>query len=543
MSTINLRSYQIKLIEEIYEAWDAGYQNVGLQLMTGGGKTVIFSEIVSQHAGYTMIVVHRDQILSQISLMLAEHNISHDIIASQETIKMIINAQLIAHGKSYFKSQHHIMIASVDTLKKRTDHRFNHVTLLIQDEAHHALKSNKWGKVAEFFPRAKGLYPTATPCRADGKGLGRHADGIIDILICGPSGRRLIKDGHLCDYIVYAPNSDLDLSQVPLSVGGDYSPGKLETAIKKSHIVGDIVTHYLRHASGKLGLTFTTSIANAGEIAQAYREAGVRAEVISGKTPPPVRASLIRQFKNREILQLVSVDIFGEGVDIPAIEVLSLGRPTESLAVYHQQFGRALRLLAGKKRAIIIDHVGNIKRHGRLPDAQHTWTLERRSRKQTEKGICLIKICGNERCAAVYSRTLKICPHCGYYTEPTSRSEPEFVDGDLIELAPETLAKLRGEITRIDDNCYVPQYLDSIAQMAIMKRHRERKEAQQLLRQQIAQWAGFEKDNSKEDSEIYRSFYIKFGIDILTAQTLNKVKADELSELIKKDLTTLLKEL
>jgi len=534
MSTTILRDYQINLINQIYAAWDT-QQNVCVQLATGAGKTVLFSKILEVHDGHAIVVVHRCEILEQISITLAKLNIKHDIIASDKTIRRLISAHLSSFNESFYQAQSSIIVASVDTLRNKVDSRFNLVTLLIQDEGHHALKKNKWGQIAELFEKAKGLYPTATPCRADGKGLGRHADGMIDCLIVGPGVRQLINAGYLCDYIIYAPAGDLDLSQVPVVAGGDYSQKKLQQAVKKSHIVGDIVSHYVKHASGKLGLTFATGIENATDIAKAYREAGVPAEVISGKTPDAIRIDLLKRFKNREILQLVSVDIFGEGVDIPGIEVISFGRPTESYAVYMQQFGRALRPMPGKTHAIIIDHAGNVMRH-KLPDTFRHWTLNRRNKKENKKEENFIKICGNESCCAVYSKLLKKCPYCGFFTEPISRESPEHVDGDLIELSQEILEKLRGEVRRIDNACIVPGHLDMIAKLSLLKKHKERQLAQKQLREEIAKWAGFEKHRNKEDSEIYKLFYLKFGIDILSAQALGRTRALELSELIKTDL-------
>ena len=177
-------------------------------------------------------------------------------------------------------------VASVDTLVRMdpADPWFAQVTLWVQDEAHHVLADNKWGKSVDLFPNAIGLGVTATPARADGKGLGRHASGLYDAMIVGPSMRGLIEAGFLTDYRVFAPKSDIDLSAVPLSDGGDYSPEKLRKAVHKSHIVGDVVQHYLRIARGKLGVTFAVDVEAANESGAAFRANGVPAEVVSSVT-------------------------------------------------------------------------------------------------------------------------------------------------------------------------------------------------------------------------------------------------------------------
>jgi superfamily II DNA or RNA helicase len=485
----------------------------------------------------SIVIAHRFEIVSQISLTLARYGIMHNLVAPNSSVREIIKLHIVELGRHYYDPNSLCAVAGVDTLLRMdtTTHWFKRIKLVVQDEGHHVLKTNKWGTAAALFPNARGLYPTATPVRADGKGLGRQADGIIDRLIVGPPMRDLIKAGYLTDYRIIAPPNDLDLSAVPISASGDYSPPKLRNAVHKSHITGDVVTHYLKFAKDKLGVTFAVDIESATEIAAAYRENGVPAEVISSKTPSLLRSSIMRRFRNREILQLVNVDLLGEGVDVPAIEVVSFARPTQSYCLYAQQFGRSLRPMSGKKHAIIIDHVSNVLRHGLVDDLRRRWSLDRRDRRgrNTPLDVTPVKTCLNPQCLAVYERTERSCPACGFYTAPSQRGSPEFVDGDLNELDPETLAKLRGEIGRIDSAPKISKYLEPIAQAGIAKQHARRQEEQRELRSAIAAWAGWLKHKNLEDSKIYKTFYFAFGIDIATAQTLGAKEAQELTEKIK----------
>lgn len=529
--SIVLRDYQSGLITAIYAAWDRGAINVLPQLSTGGGKTVIFSKIIDTLRVPTMAIAHRSEIVSQISLTLARYGIRHNIIAQKNTVREIINLHLFELQKSFYDPQSNYHVAGVDTLLRLDPETawFKRIKLVIQDEGHHVLHNNKWGKAARLFPNAKGLYPTATPIRADGAGLGRHADGIIDALVIGPPMRQLIKDGFLTDYRIISTPSDIDLTVVPISAGGDYSPPKLRNAVHKSHITGDVVKHYLKFARDKLGVTFAVDIESAAEIVCEFRNQGVTAEMITGKTPDTLRAQIMRRFRNREILQIVNVDLLGEGVDVPALEVISMARPTQSYCLYSQQFGRALRPLPGKAHAIIIDHVGNVTRHGLPDDIRRTWSLEGRERRRTaQPDVTPVKTCFNSECYAVYERTRRECPFCGYYTPPANRSKPEFVDGDLTELDPDVLEQLRGEIARIDGPPRVPGQVDTVVKRAIVKRHNNRQIAQVALRATIAQWAGFYKQQGLSDSEIYRRFYFDFNIDIASAQVLNINDANSL---------------
>lgn len=124
---------------------------------------------------------------------------------------------------------------------------------------------------------------------------------------------------------------------------------------------------------------------------------------------------------------------------------------------------------------------------------------------------------------------LRVCPQCGHFNVPKQRSGPEYVDGDLLELDPETLAAMRREIARIDEAPRVPQNLPRHAQIAIINRHNDRLGKQKALRVVIAGWAGYLHAAGRSDSEIYRTFYHTFGMDIASAQTLNAKDAEKLT--------------
>jgi superfamily II DNA or RNA helicase len=542
---MKLRPYQQELKDKVYAAWASGARNVLLVLPTGGGKTVILSEIIKEHSGASSTVAHRQELVTQISVALARDDVRHRIIGPKSVVKLAVNNHMVEVGRSFYDPATQCAVAGVDTLVRRGEELARwlpNVTLWDIDEAHHVLIGNKWGTAVGMFPNAKGLGVTATPIRADSKGLGRHADGVFDAMVVGPTMRELINMGYLTDYRVFAPPSDLELGDVKISkVTGDYNPDGLRKAVRKSHIIGDVVKHYMRIAPGKLGITFATDVATATDIAAQFNASGVPAEVVSAKTPDAERIAVLRRFKNRELLQLVNVDLFGEGFDLPAIEVVSMARPTQSYSLYAQQFGRALRIMDGKTEALIIDHVGNVVRHG-LPDARRSWTLdrqERRSRK-TEDDVIPVKAC--PQCTAVYERIYPECPFCGFKPVPVIRSGPEFVDGDLAELDAATLAAMRGEVEAVDKDPeqyraeLVARRVPLIGQMAHVKRHAERQEAQRTLRETIAWWAGYQRAAGRPDSESYRRFYFKFGTDVLSAQALGTADAVELAERINSHL-------
>ena len=535
---MQLRPYQQILLDEIYAAWAAGAVNVLAQLPTGGGKTVLFSHVVKNHKGAAIVLAHRQELVAQMSLALAREGVRHRVVGPKALRNLCVTVHMGELGRSFYEPSAACAVASVQSVSEKTvDPSWaSRVGLWVQDEGHHLLADNLFGRAVQFFKNAKGLLVTATPGRADGRGLGRHADGLADVMVRGPHPCELIEAGYLSKYRIFAPPSSLHREEIPLTASGDFSPIKLREATRNSTVTGDIVAHYVKHASGKLGLTFADSVENAKEILARYRAVGVKAEILTGKTPDFIRIQTLRQFKARQVHQIISVALIDEGFDCPAVEVVSDGAATESFARFAQRFGRGLRVLEGKKEMLYFDHVGNTLRHG-LPDAPREWSLDRRERRSSGPSDAIpLRSCANptggpfgEACSSVYERFLKTCPYCGFYPEPAERSAPEFVDGDLFELTPEVLAAMRGKVEQIDGAPRIPQHLDAMAARGVMNRHHERQQAQHVLRELIALWAGWQQHQGRDDSQSYRVFFHTFGIDVLSAQALGRPDAEALA--------------
>lgn len=531
-------------------------------------NTVTFSDVIHDHDEPSCAIVHRQELVGQISTALARNGVRHRVIGPPKVTKMCVNLHMDELGRSYVDPNSWHAVAGVDTIIRRTTELetwSRSVRRWVGDEFHHFLRENKWGKALEMFPNARGLGVTATPCRADGKGLGRHADGVVDVMIDGPTMRELIDMGYLTDYRIFSPPSDYHRPNI-VGTSGDYTRDGMRKAARGSHIVGDVVEHYLRIAPGKLGVTFVPDLDTAAEVAAQFNARGVPAAVVSGESSDEERTRLLRMFKNKQLMQLVNVDLFGEGFDLPAIEVVSFARPTESLSLYIQQFGRVLRLMLGaelhaiweslspaqrkayiaastKPHGIIIDHVGNVTRH-RLPDATREWSLDRRDRRSSSSKDSGVPMWTCRQCSGSWEKIYKTCLGCGApMPEPSARSGPEFVDGDLIELDPFVLEKMRGEIARVDMHPEAyrvelsAKYVPTIGQHAHVKRHVERQEAQRQLRDSLAWWGGYQRALGRDDSESYRRFYYQFGVDVLTAQTLNAKDATDLKTRVDSHLT------
>lgn len=536
-----LRGYQTQLDGEVSTAYANGAQVVCMQLATGGGKTVILAKRHLEHAGASAIISHRQEITGQISMALARNGVRHNLIASHKTREDIAKDHVETLGTCFYDPSSMHTVCSVDTLTRAEgiERWAAQVTFWTSDEGHHVVRGNKWDTAIKRFPAtARGLLPTATPGRADGKGLGRHAQGLADVLIQGPPMRWLIDQGFLCDYEVVAPSSDMEMI-VEAGASGDWNSKQLREAAKRSHIVGDVVKGYLTWGAGRLGISFMGDVDTAIETARAYNAAGVRAEAITGSMDSGLRRSILRQYAARQIMQIVAVDVVSEGFDLPAMEVASFGRPTQSLPLFMQQCGRPMRPSPGKNRCMFIDHVGNFVRHKGGPDMPRVWSLDARTRRQTESSVT-IKVC--PACLHAYQGYRVECPYCGHVREPVGRSSPQIVEGDMVLLDPRALAALRGTIELMDmqpgdfGRAMAARGMPAVGLKRAMGRHRDDMEAQTTLRHRMALWCGRWHVEGLSDREIQRLFYITFAIDILTAQTIRAADSAILQERIEQCL-------
>lgn len=536
--------YQQEMHNGIYQQWqNPEVKNICSVLPTGGGKTVVMGGVIKQwERGEVCAIAHRKELVGQIALALGQQGVRHKIIGPREMVKYVINRQKAKLGTHFFDANAPVTVASVDTLiapsrKAGLASWAEQVGLWVIDECHHVVRKNKWGKATDMFTNAHGLGFTATPVRADGLGLGRHADGIMDTMLEGPTMRELIDAGRLCDYRIFAPLTYMPLSD-DVGASGDYSQAAMKKASEQSLIVGDVVQSYRKYAEGLQGVVFATDLETAANMSIKFNSAGITAEVISSMTKDTVRSELLDRFEKRDIKVIINVDLLGEGFDCPGIECVMFARPTQSYGLYCQQFGRALRTLAGKTHAIIIDHVGNVVRHG-LPDAARIWDLDGRGKRPgAASSIDEIPLRYCPACTQPYSRYMLECPWCGHYPEPDPRGTPEFVDGDVFEMSAEMLAELRGMIAVVDtpaDAVYA-RMIAAGAPRAVAGRTFNNVEArasmQEALRCSMNWWCGKQNASGFSDREAYRIFYHTFGIDAMSATALPRADAMKLANKI-----------
>jgi len=407
---IVLRPYQTDIIDRVRVAYREGSRATCVQLPTGGGKTVLFGKIASGAADRgtrTCFGVHRQELIDQTSKTLSKFGIPHGIIAADYSPDP---SQLI-------------QIGSIPTMIRRLE-RLPAFDLLTFDETHH-LVADSWRKVLDYYPGAKVLGLTATPCRLDGRGLGDH----YDTLICGPSTSELVEQGFLCPTVTFAPQEAVDLSRVK-TVAGDFDKKEVAKIMGQSKIVGDAVAHYRQLADRQPAIAFCASIEHSQAVAAQFRDAGYSAAHVDGDTNKDDRRRIVASFARGEINVLSNCGLFTEGFDVPGARALIGLRPTQSLSLWLQMIGRIMRVDEGKERAIILDHAGNSARHG-LPTDAREWTLEGRKRSKKADAGPPIRQCGT--CFAINPAAARACLACG----ATFASDPRTVrqvEGSLVEV-------------------------------------------------------------------------------------------------------------
>lgn len=545
---LKLREYQQVVADKILHAWET-VRAVLAVVPTGGGKTVIFSWIMQRHVGACAAVVHRKEIVGQISCALAKLGVKHRVIAPPNVVAMIRKKHLKLFNRSFIDPHALAGVVSVQTLTASSAKNnaalmrwVGQITLCVFDEGHHYVKQGLWGRAVELMRRAKLLFVTATPERADGLGLGVDADGFCDVMVEGPSTQWLIDNGFLCRFTYKAPKTDLNMDNLPVTASGDVNTKVLRQRTVESHLVGDVVTHYQRFAAGKKTIVFASDVETAEEMAAAFNAAGILAVALSGKTDSAVRDRELNDFENGDLMVVVNVDLFDEGFDVPAVEAVILARITLSLCKYLQMVGRALRILAGKERAIVIDPVRNWERLGTMPNWPRKWTLDGKEKGSRSKSDAVAqRVC--LRCTQPYEAFYQVCPYCGEpMPEPAGRSTPEQVDGDLTELDVDGMAALVARIQGADmsDDEFrldmAKRRVPPIGHARQLRAHQAERYRRSVLRELVAWWVGVQPEG-RELGEIHRRFYHRFGADIGTAFTLDEKQTDALIECVQRRFT------
>lgn len=333
-----LRPYQAKAAEEILAHLKAGARPL-LVAPTGSGKTIIAAE-VAKSFNHVLVIAHRREIIEQ-----ARNTFGWQVTA--------LTVQGILAGGELS-----------DLLPHEVD-------LLIIDEAHRAV-AQSYRKIREMFPNASVLGMTATALRADGKGL---CDAFSVIVEC--SSMTELRDlGFLVPYRAFeAPDEALNRLASLKKIAGDYATRELSGLMNTPRLVGDVVREWKKNGMSRKTICFAVSVKHSTKLAQAFKKAGIRAAHLDGRASDGLRSESLEALRSGKIDVLCNVNLFTEGWDCPTVSCVIMARPTQSLTLYLQSVGRGMRPDGSKDDLLILDHAGNIERHG-MPDEPRVWSLE-----------------------------------------------------------------------------------------------------------------------------------------------------------------------
>ena len=392
---VPLRPYQAAGIEALRSHVRAGRRRVLLQLPTGGGKTVVASAIIhsarTNHDARVLFFAHRLELVNQTIRQLEKWGVREVGVmrgADKRTDKTAP-----------------VQVGTVQTLSRR---ELPAADIVFVDEAHRAA-GDSYVRVLEAYPEATIIGLSATPCRLDGKPLG----DVFEALESAGTYSDLMADGFIDEPTVYGTPHALDLSGVRTR-RGDYAEEDLEAAVMDPHVVGSIVQEWQAHAGGRRTVVYAVTVEHSKDVVRRFCEAGIAAEHLDGTTPEDERAAILARVESGDTLVVSNCAVLTEGWDCPPVKCVVMARPTKSLALYMQCVGRALRPW-GSISPIVLDHGGNVERHG-LPTEDRAWSLDseatRKPSKKAEFRLC-------KACFA-YVRD-NPCELCGFETPKPPR--------------------------------------------------------------------------------------------------------------------------
>jgi superfamily II DNA or RNA helicase len=349
--TKRLYDYQLHDLNRIFDVIQQhpDQYNLLYQLPTGGGKTVIFSEIVrryiNQNKKKVVILTHRIELCKQTSKMLTGFNVNNKIIDSK--VKELKD-----------QDQYQCFVAMVETLNNRLNDdklELNNIGLVIIDEAHY----NSFRKLFKFFKSCFILGVTATPLSSNIK---LPMNDNYNRLIVGDDISTLIQKGFLAVPEVYS--YDVSLTTLKIGINGDYTVKSSESLYSNSLMQNKLLFAYEEVSLNKKTLVFNNGINTSREVYYTFKKAGYDIRHLDNTTSKQERKDILKWFKETPNGILTSVSILTTGFDEPSVESVILNRATRSLTLYFQMIGRGSRVTQNKKSFTIVDLGNNLLRFG-----------------------------------------------------------------------------------------------------------------------------------------------------------------------------------
>jgi len=346
-----LYDYQKEALGQVFDRLDncPDKYNLVYQLPTGGGKTVIFSEIARRYIELTnkkvLILTHRIELSNQTSKMLSEFNVNNKIINSN--VKEL-----------YDQDDYMCFVAMVETLKNRLNDdklKLDQIGMVIIDEAHY----NSFRKLFKYFDNCFILGVTATPLSSNIK---LPMNEIYDELLVGEPLMTLVKRGFLAEAITYT--YDVALGGLKVGINGDYTVKSSEELYSNNFMQEKLLYAYEQKSKGKKTLIFNNGINTSLQVYETFKAEGYDIRHLDNTNSKQERAFILKWFKETPDAILTSVGILTTGFDEPSIETIILNRATKSITLYYQMIGRGSRVFGDKKEFRVLDLGNNAARFG-----------------------------------------------------------------------------------------------------------------------------------------------------------------------------------
>ncbi len=354
-----LYDYQQDAIDKIFERlknFPEGH-NLLYQLPTGGGKTVIFTEIAKRYihdlGKKVLILTHRIELCGQTSDMLNEFGVKNKIINSK--VKSLPDQE-----------EYMCFVAMVETLNNRLQDEkleMEQVGLVIIDEAHY----NSFRKLFQFFQKSDILGVTATPLSSN---IRLPMKDNYSELIVGHSISSLIEKGFLSKATTYS--YDVNLGSLKIGIDGDYTVSSSDRLYSDYMMQEKLLAAYKEKSLGKKTLIFNNGINTSKHVYSLFINAGFDIRHLDNTNSEQERRDILNWFKTTPDAILTSVGILTTGFDEPTVESIILNRATKSLTLFYQMIGRGSRILPGKSEFTVIDLGNNALRFG-LWDSYVDW--------------------------------------------------------------------------------------------------------------------------------------------------------------------------
>ena len=347
---IDLYNYQKGAIDKIFERFEDCPSDYHLlyQLPTGGGKTIIFSEIVRQYLKLkkqkVVVLTHRIELCNQTSKVLSNFGVLNKVVNSKASLDD--------------QEQYSCFVAMVETLNNRLlDDKLDisDVGLVIIDEAHY----NSFTKLLKFFSSSFILGVTATPLSSN---INLPMTDNYDELIVGESISELIKNNFLARANLYTYN--VGLTSLIVGANGDYTVKSSEELYTNNDMLSKLLLAYEERCLNQKTLIFNNGINTSLIVYDTFKKAGFNVRHLDNTATKKQRSETLKWFKETPDAILTSVSILTTGFDEPTVKCIMINRATKSLTLYYQMIGRGSRLLKDKNTFEVIDLGNNFYRFG-----------------------------------------------------------------------------------------------------------------------------------------------------------------------------------